>query len=402
MKTAKIKAAAFVLILTLLQLFPVFPVKADDEELWSYYDYGDGVVAVTLTDKTVESAEVPQKIDGKTVTMIEVDCFNGCENLKSVKIPDTITVIEDYSFYNCKNLESITIPKNVQNIGFQAFFGCFKLEEVNIPASVTEIEAYAFEGCNALTAIHVADSNPNYKDEDGILFDIEGKTLILYPSAKEGTSYSVPDGCTRVEEYAFMGCTHLESINIDNITELGRDAFYYCTSLKTIRIPDSITELEGSVFGNCNSMETIQLPANLRKIGSGCFYSCFMLKEIEIPETVTTIESNAFFNCASLKTIHLTKNVTEIGNYALGYCYTGNAEGEENEKPSKLPDFVVDAKDDTTAFAYCVTNEIKCTGGVTQGTVFIYIIIGVIVLAVVVTIALIIIQKRIQKRYELN
>ena len=398
-RTARIKTALFVLILTLLQMFPIFPVKADDEELWSYYDYGDGVIAVTLTDKTVETAEVPEKIDGKTVTMIEVDCFNGCENLKSVKIPESVTVIEDYSFYHCKNLESITIPKNVKNIGFQAFCGCFKLEEVTIPASVNEIEAFAFEGCNSMKAFHVAKENQYYKDEDGILFDIEGKTLIVYPSAKEGTSYTVPDGCTRVDDYAFMGCTHLESINIDNITELGEDAFYYCTSLKNIRVPDTITKFEGSVFGNCSSLESIQMPAKLESIGSGCFYSCFMLKEIEIPETVTAIFDNAFFNCASLKTIHLTKNVTEIGNYALGYCYT---DGAEDGDPIRLPDFVVDAEDNTVAFAYCVTNEIKCTGGVTQGTVFIYIIVGVIALAIIATVALIIVQKRIQKRYELN
>ena len=85
-----------------------------------------------------------------------------------------------------------------------------------------------------------------------------------------------------------------------------------------------------------------------------------------------------------------------IGNYALGWYFPG-----DGDEPKRLPDFEVDAEDNTAAFDYCVNNSIKCTGGVTQGTVFLYIIIGVVALVVIVTIIIIVVQKRIQKRYEL-
>lgn len=380
-----------------MALFSV-PVHAEEhtDDLWSYVEYENGMVSAILNDKTLTEVEVPTHIDGKPVFMVEVDCFNGCENLTTVKLPETITIIDDYAFYNCSKLEKLNIPAGLENIGFMAFYGCQSLPEMYIPAGVKEIELFAFEGCNSLKFVDVADGNKFYKDEDGILFDYDGTTLILYPSAKTDTAYTVPEGCNRVESYAFMGNTYLKNINIDHITELGEDAFYYCTSLEQISVPDGITELTGAVFGNCQSLRSVRLPADLTSIGNGCFYNCLALTELDVPETVTTIFDYAFFNCPLLKEIRLTKNTTSIGKYSMGFYY------KEGAEPSRLPGFQVDADDNTAAFTYCVENSIKCTGGVTQGTVFIYIIAGVIALVIAATIAIIVIQKRIQKRYDIR
>lgn len=383
--------------LALCQGMTAFAEYGQSEDgLWNYNTYEDGTVSVSLIDKTAETADVPEKVNGMTVTMVEVDCFNGCENLKTVTLPDTITVIEDYSFYNCTALESISIPRNVKNIGFQAFYGCTSLEELRIPAGTDDIEAFAFEGCNSLKGIYVSDGNHAYKDEDGILFDYDGTTLILYPSANPSESYTVPEGCTEIYDYAFIGNSYLKSVDISGITKLGEDAFYYCTALESVEIPESITELNGSVFGNCTALQSIGLPSGLQTIGSGCFYSCMNLTGIDIPETVTSIGEYAFFNCPLLKEIRLTKNTASIGAYALGFYYSNT------EQLERVPGFKVDAMDDTAAFTYCVENSIRCTGGITQGSVFIYIIVGVIVLVILAVIGLIIMQKKIQKRYELS
>lgn len=373
------------------------PAAAEDaDSMWLVREYENDVYSVSCEDKTVTDVEIPSVIDGKTITMVEVDAFKDCEQLQHVTIPDTVTVIEDYSFYNCPALQEITIPRSVENIGFQAFYGCAMLETVNIPASVTDLEAFAFEGCGNLKTVTVAEDNPSYMDVNGVLFDKDGKTLILYPSAMEGDTYTVPEGCTEVYDYAFIGNPYLKTVDISGITTLGEDAFYFCTSLQSMDIPDAVTELEGSVFGNCSALERVKLPANLVTIGDSCFYNCLKLSDIEIPETVQTISNYAFFNCPSLTRIHLTKTTETIGNYALGWYFSG-----DSDEPKRLPDFEVDAEDNTAAFDYCVNNSIKCTGGVTQGTVFLYIIIGVVALVVIVTIIIIVVQKRIQKRYEL-
>lgn len=372
------------------------PAAAEEEELWYVREYEGGIVSVACNDQTVTEVTVPSEIDGKTITMIEVDSFKDCTALTKVTIPDTVTVIEDYAFYSCTALHDINIPRNLENIGFQAFYGCSALEEITIPASCTDIEAFAFEGCSSLKGIRVSEDNTAYKDEDGILFDKSGETLHLYPSANPAESYDIPQGCTTVYDYAFIGNPYLKSVDLTGVTSLGEDAFYYCTALERMEIPGSITELKGSVFGGCAALTSVSLPQGLTSIGEGCFYNCVQLSEVEIPESVQSVGNYAFFNCPSLTRLHLTKNTGSIGKYAFGF-YLG-----EDESLKRLPDFEIDAMDDTAAFTYCAENSIKCTGGVTQGTVFIYIIVGVILLTVILTIVIVVVQKRIQKRYELN
>lgn len=412
MMNKKNKLLIIFLVSVLLFIINAIPVHAEEEiinlpngysedGLWMYNDYGDGTVSITCQDNTITEAEIPAEIDGHVITMVELDCFKDNEVLKKVTLPDTITVIEDYAFYKCFGLESINIPENVKNIGFQAFYGC-NLNEITIPASVTEIEGWAFEGCNSLKAVHVAKGNQNYVDEDGILFNKDKTELILYPSAKTDiTSYTVPETCVKLEGYAFMANQHLQEINIDSVQEIGQDVFYYCTSLESIKIPEGITELKGSMFGNCTSLKTVILPEGITNLGSGCFYNCVTLEEIYLPESLTSINDYAFFNCASLKSLTVSENVKSIGAYAIGWYYGDDMSNEEENAYKILPNFEIDANNGTKAFEYAAENNIKCTGGITQGIIFVYIIIGIIVLVILAVIGLIIMQKRYQKQHEL-
>ena len=415
---AVILSLLFILSFSLFSMIPVsaensgeiitLPNGDSEDGLWRYNDYGDGTVSVTCQDNTITEAEIPAEIDGHVITMVEVDCFKDNPGLQKVTLPETITVIEDYSFYQCYGLEEINIPESVTKIGFQAFYGC-ALRDVTIPAGVTEIEDFAFEGCNSLQAIHVSKANPNYMDQDGILFDYDKTTLLVYPSAKTDTSYTVPENCTKLESYAFMGNQYLEQIDISPVQDIGEDVFYYCTSLQEITIPDGITELKGSTFGNCRALKKITLPEGITYLGSGCFYNCVMLEEIQLPESLTGMNDYAFFNCGSLKRLTIPENVKTIGNYALGWYYgndnnTDNA-GDENggqDNYKRLPNFEIDADNGTEAFAYAARNSIKCTGGITQGIVFVYIVLGVVALVILAVIGLVIMQKRYQKEHELN
>ena len=372
------------------------PSGYSEDGLWLYNVYDDGTISITCQDSTITEAVVPAEIDGHTITMIELDCFKDNTSLKKVTLPETITVLEDYAFYLCSGLEEINIPESVEKFGFQTFYGCSSLKEISVPANVTEIEGFTFEGCNSLTAVHVDKANQTYKDVDGVLFTKDGSELILYPSAKTGTNYTVPADCTRLEGYAFMANPYLEEIKIDAVQEMGEDVFYYCTALQQMTIPESITFLQGSMFGNCTSLKSVTLPETLETIGSGCFYNCFALDTITLPESVTAINSYAFCGCASLTSLHVSEHVKTIGEYALGWYY-----GEDDEL-KRLPDFEIDADNGTAAFQYAAENSIKCTGGITQGIIFLYIVIGIVVLVILVVIFLVIMQKRYQKLHDIR
>ena len=382
----------------LLAGMQTLPASADvfETDLWTVRDYEDGTVSVSLKDKTLTEVEVPSEIEGKTITMLEVDGFKDCTALKKVIVPDTVTVIEDYCFYECSALEEINVPKNVRNIGFQAFYGCSSLKGIQIPPSVKEIEAFAFEGCSSLKGVTVAKDSEYYKDENGILFDKSGETLYLYPSALEGDAYTVPASCKTVYDYAFIGNPYLKSVDISHITSLGEDAFYYCTALESLTIPEGIEELDGAVCGKCTALKTVTIPSTVKTIGESCFYGCMALESAELPEGLETVRNYAFFNCPALTSVKLSPNVKSIGDYAFGY-YLGS-----DDKPKRLPDFEIDAAKDTEGFRYCAKNSIKCTGGVTQGSVFLYIVLGTVAAVILATIVIIILQKKYQKEHELN
>lgn len=362
---------------------------------WSYYDYGNGTMGVRSKDKTVKHAKIPSNINGKPVTMIDSDCFKDNSNLESVEIPNSVTYIEDFAFYNCTALKSITLPADLNRIDWQAFYHCSSLTEITIPASVTIIEEFVFEGCSSMKEVKVSDANQKFKSRDGVLFDIAMTELIFYPPSKADTSYDIPEGCTKIEDWAFIGSSFLESVDLSGVTEIGEDAFYHCTALKSVEVPEGVTELKSATFGNCTALKSVTLPFSLDSIGDSAFYSCPALEEINIPGRVDTIGNYAFFNCPSLKSITINDAVKTIGEFALGFYYDA-----ETESSKRLPNFVVNTHSGTAAHDYCASNSIKSTGGVTQTGVFIIIIVSVVVLAVGMIIAVIAIQKHVNKPYQ--
>ena len=127
--------------------------------------YGDLYYSVTDTDEvkisgcneTVESVEIPARIDGKRVTSIAKNAFYGCSDLTAITIPDSVTSFEGNAFSNLENLTAITIPDSVTSIGESAFSGCTSLTKIAIPNSVTDIGGFVFSNCTNLESITLSD-----------------------------------------------------------------------------------------------------------------------------------------------------------------------------------------------------------------------------------------------------
>jgi len=190
------------------------------------------------------------------ITSIGMFAFYGCVNVQSVSLPSTLTSIGGYSMYRMPLVKSLVIPQSVKSIGSYAFCYCHNLTSVFIPANVTSIGAGAFASCTHLESIDVDRTNPVFKSYDGVVFDKEIKTLVLYPSGKGG-DYSIPDTVTTIGHFSFSRCRILKSVKIPNsVVSINTCAFFFCTNLTSVAIPDSVVSIGTAAFKGCDNLET--------------------------------------------------------------------------------------------------------------------------------------------------
>ncbi len=168
--------------------------------------------------------------------------FSGCITLSKVKLSNNLTKIENSTFSDCTSLREITIPDSVTSIGGSAFSGCTSLESITIGSGVEQLDVDAFfkysnapVSCRRLANITVSPENKTYSSVDGVLFNKDKSELLAYPIGNKRSSYTIPDGVTKIDQKAFYGCRYIE----------------------TLTIPASVKEIEDSALGNCYDIRTI-------------------------------------------------------------------------------------------------------------------------------------------------
>ena len=145
-------------------------------------------------------------------------------------------------------------------------------------------------------------------------------TLAFY-GCTDMTDITIPDSVTEIYIDAFSFCSSLTSVVIpDSVTRIDREAFYYCDSLTNITLPDSITYIADNIFGGCYSLTGVVIPDSVTSIGDGAFAKCKSLTNVTIPDSVTSIGDRAFSYCSSLTGVVIPDSVTSIGDCAFAGC----------------------------------------------------------------------------------
>ena len=144
------------------------------------------------------------------------------------------------------------------------------------------------------------------------------------------TSIVLPDSVTDIGEYTFQLCNNLTSINIpEGVTSIGYNTFSGCENLQSIALPDSISTIHKSAFSRCYNLHITCSPNSNFTFSDGILYDnpvteiiCVLghAGNISILEGITKIEDGTFSSYLQLTGITIPESVTSIGDHAFRGC----------------------------------------------------------------------------------
>ena len=159
--------------------------------------------------------------------------------------------------------------------------------------------------------------------------EYSGAIVIPETIVHEGLAYSV----TSIAKNAFSYCSNLKSITIPNsLTSIGDNAFISCRGLTSVTIPNNVTSIGVEAFWGCTGLKSVTIGNNVTNIGEMAFYDCSGLTSVTIGNSVTSIGEMAFYRCSGLTSVTIPNSVTSIGEAAFAncselldvYCYAEN------------------------------------------------------------------------------
>ena len=110
------------------------------------------------------------------------------------------------------------------------------------------------------------------------------------------------------------------SINGKTVTVIGDSAFYWRSSLVTVKLPSGLLDIQQYAFSMCKNMSQINLPSGLSSIGDSAFSNCESLKSITLPSSLKSIGGSAFWDCKGLSVLIIPANVSNVGNGIVAGC----------------------------------------------------------------------------------
>ena len=325
----------------------------------------------------LESAVLPEGM-----TRIPASMFYCCEALTEAELPDTVTSIGTGAFGHTA-ISSAVLPGNIVSIGESAFYGCDDLKEAVLPKSVKSIGDGALGGCKALgtlsmelnaeldmlfdykciasyrynrscpdhirvngkdfelsgrldtyslrriadklaaegdpTAITINEAlAPEYAKINRLtghelfglrtFIDDDGNELIMLDCLSDGVSADearIPDGTAYIAKEAFYRCSGVKRLIVpESVRYIGNNAFRE-SGFEEIVFEDRIAELRENMFTGCPDLRKIKFREGLEIIGEGAFALCPSLAAIVLPDSVKTIRHRAFSGCRKLRSVKL-------------------------------------------------------------------------------------------------
>ena len=267
--TKFIKRIVFVSLIAIFAMLALASCTKNDGAL-EYKAVKGGYEVVGLKDESVKDVIIPEKFNGKDIVSIGDNAFRG------------------------EYIESISVPATVKSFGLNAFELCTYLKKVEV-ADATSFAGASFENAYA---------NP-----------LNGGAE-LYCGGKVVTELAL--NCENVSDFAYTGCTSIESLKLSGVKSIGYGSFDGCSSLAKLDLGESVQSIGSFAFSK-NAFEALVIPASVTSVGRSAFSQNEALVSVTLPASISALSDRMFFGCVSLKNINFD-NLTSIGVGALYGC----------------------------------------------------------------------------------
>lgn len=227
-----------------------------------------------------------------------------------VKVTGNINDVDLSAIKNLTSLLKLDLSETaITSLPEQFMYNRRSLIDVKLPSTLKNIGSAAFEGCSSLQTL----------DLDGIT-DIAASVF----KACYSLSYINLSGVNTIGDEAFYGCTKLNNIDLSTVEYIGNSSFEECSSLESIELTSAISigggDSWGYSFQNCTSLKNVTFGENLRFIGGRCFANT-AIESIILPESLTDLSTKEVFqDCGKLTTVILPNALTSIGSSTFKNC----------------------------------------------------------------------------------
>ena len=240
-------------------------VTTVESEIVSYM-VGDGTTTEGngLKVKDIQGIlKIPDEFKGKTVISIGQKAFASTSasksNIKKVVTGNGISKINGQAFER-SIVEEVVIGINVDSIGTSCFRYGYSLKKVTINTEAElSLGGECFRYCSKFTEININPGNNKYKIEDNVLYSIDGKKIVLFPTGKT-EEFLIPDIVGVIGENSFNSCNLTKICISNNSSELilGSKAFER-SNLMEVMIGENVSINSSYVFRYCNNLKTVTI-----------------------------------------------------------------------------------------------------------------------------------------------
>lgn len=254
-------------------IIPYIGKSKSNQTNWEYlFNKKTTVQNLTITGDTKLKKQAFKDFDKlinvtlTNINQVSEGLFESANGLVKVTLPYGMTEIGDSVFNNCTRLTEVVGFNNLQYVGNSAFASCHYLNVTTL-SNIIEYGDWAFSNCFNIISIDLTNT-------------------------------------TKIGKSVFFGCENLSTVSLANsaLKEIPEKAFQFCESLESVDSFNNITKIGERAF-NGTKLQSLNITGELKEIGKEAFYRCTELIEIVLPNSVSKIGKSAFKECTSLETV---------------------------------------------------------------------------------------------------